>query len=136
MANEEPEQATSYLYYEKNSPCFLWTLVLAPCLMPVVWKYSVALTDTELSFGYSSGCMNVSFDRSSILEAEEINNINGFCDWGGYGIRKQLPSFDTGYIARNGPAVRIRVKRANGSETNYTFSCHDPEELVRLLTNY
>jgi hypothetical protein len=98
-------------------------------------KYHVTITENELSFGYSSGCMQVCFDRSCVLEAEEIANVNGFCEWGGYGIRKQLPSWDTGYIARNGPAVRVRVKLSNGKETNYTFSCHDPAEVVRILTN-
>ena len=78
--------------------------------------------------------MQISFDRSQVLEAEEIDRINGFLDWGGYGIRKQLPSWDTGYIARNGPAVRISVKAANGKEKKYTFSCHDPAEVVRVLT--
>jgi hypothetical protein len=97
-------------------------------------KYHVTVTANELSFGYSSGCMQTSFDRSAILEAEVIEHVNGFCEWGGYGIRKQLPSWDTGYIARNGPAVRVKVKLSNGKETNYTFSCHDPAEVVRILT--
>lgn len=30
-------QITTYFYREKTSPCFLWTLILAPCLMPTVW---------------------------------------------------------------------------------------------------
>jgi hypothetical protein len=97
-------------------------------------KYHVTVTANELSFGYSSGCMQVTFDRSQVLEAEEIDKVNGFCEWGGYGIRKQLPSWETGYIARNGPAVRIKVKTSNGKETHYTFSCHDPAEVVRVLT--
>lgn len=158
MAPSEQPVSVIYLYREKSAPCFLWTLVLAPCLCPMVWyvcllsvgeclsvynlislipsnrKYHVTITENELSIGYSSGCMQVSFDRSCILEAEEIPHINGLCEWGGYGIRKQLPSWDTGYIARNGPGVRVRVKRVNGKETNYFFSCHDPAEVVRILT--
>lgn len=94
----------------------------------------MTITANELSFGYSSGCMQASFDRSQVLEAEEIERVNGFMDWGGYGIRKQLPTWDTGYIARNGPAVRIRVKASTGKEKMYTFSCHDPAEVVRVLT--
>jgi hypothetical protein len=80
--------------------------------------------------------MQLSIDRALILEAEEIEYVNGFCEWGGYGIRKQIPSWDTGYIARNGPAVRIRIQRSatNGKEANYIFSCHDPTEVVRILT--
>lgn len=79
--------------------------------------------------------MNNTLDRSEILEAEEIEHVNGFMEWGGYGIRKQLPSWDTGYIARNGSAVKIKVQRENGKETHYTFSCKDPEEVVKLLTS-
>jgi hypothetical protein len=94
----------------------------------------VTLTRNELSFGYSSGCMQTSFDRSTILEAEEVDHVNGFMQWGGYGIRYQFPHFDVGYIARNGPAVKIKVKLAGGKERYYTLSCHDPAELVRLLT--
>jgi len=96
----------------------------------------VTVTAHELSFGYSSGCMQNSVDRSQILEAEVIKHVNGFLDWGGYGIRKQLPSWDTGYIARNGPAVRIKIKDAkSGKEKNYTFSCRDPEQVVSILTS-
>ena len=51
--------------------------------------------------------MQITFDRSQILEAEEIDRINGFLDWGGYGIRKQLPTWDTGYISlRSGAGAR------------------------------
>jgi hypothetical protein len=78
--------------------------------------------------------MQATIERANILEAEALEHINGFLDWGGYGIRKQLPSWDTGYVARNGPAVRVRVKLTSGKETNYTFSCRDPDEVVRLLT--
>jgi hypothetical protein len=29
--------AADVLYEEKYQPCFIWTLVLAPCFMPFVW---------------------------------------------------------------------------------------------------
>jgi hypothetical protein len=29
--------AEDVLYHEEYTPCFLWTLVLAPCFMPFVW---------------------------------------------------------------------------------------------------
>ena len=93
----------------------------------------MTVTATELSFGFSSGCMQNTFAREDILEAEEVEHIHGFFDWGGYGIRKQLPSWDTGYIARNGPGVKIKVKKSNGKEACYTFSCHDPAAVVNLL---
>jgi hypothetical protein len=95
----------------------------------------VTVTEHEVSFGYSSGCMQNTIDRSNILEAQVIEYVNGFCEWGGYGIRKQLPNWDTGYIARNGAAVLIRVKRNNGTETNYTFSCFDPTQVVQILNS-
>jgi hypothetical protein len=31
------EVKTNYLYEEEYQPWFVWTLILAPCLMPVVW---------------------------------------------------------------------------------------------------
>jgi hypothetical protein len=74
-------------------------------------------------------CVN----RSDIVSVEVIEHINGFMDWGGYGIRKQLPSWDTGYIARNGPGVRMVLKE-NGKELCYTFSCRDPNDVVNILT--
>ena len=29
--------AADVVYEERYTPCFLWTLVLAPCFMPFVW---------------------------------------------------------------------------------------------------
>ena len=37
VATATSEQPVIYLYREKNAPCFLWTLALAPCLCPMVW---------------------------------------------------------------------------------------------------
>ena len=38
---EQPVVVTSVtstaLYEENMRPCFVWTLILAPCLMPTVW---------------------------------------------------------------------------------------------------
>ena len=53
----------------------------------------------------------------------------------GFGIRKQLPSWETGYIARNGPGVRMTFKdSASGKDLAVTFSCKDPNKVVDLLT--
>jgi hypothetical protein len=66
---------------------------------------------------------------------EAIEHINGLCEWGGYGIRKQLPDWETGYIARNGPGVRMTFLDGNsGKELAVTFSCKDPDTVVTLLT--
>jgi hypothetical protein len=37
MVPLEQPATVIYLYREKNAPCFLWTLALAPCLCPMVW---------------------------------------------------------------------------------------------------
>jgi hypothetical protein len=79
--------------------------------------------------------MRKSVNRSDIVSVEVIDHINGFLDWGGYGIRKQLPSWDTGYISRNGPGVRMVMKDpTSGKELCYTFSCRDPNDVVNILT--
>jgi hypothetical protein len=36
--------AEDVLYHEEYTPCFLWTLVLAPCFMPFVWCVLRSLT--------------------------------------------------------------------------------------------
>lgn len=73
-------------------------------------------------------------NRSDIISCEVIEHINGICEWGGYGIRKQLPTWDTGYIARNGPGVEVIIKGPDNKELHYTFSCHEPQQVVSLLT--
>eukprot|EP00977_Amphora_coffeiformis_P006448 scaffold1378_cov160-Amphora_coffeaeformis.AAC.4 len=64
---------------------------------------------------------------------EAIPHIKGVIDWGGYGIRKKLSTWETGYIARNGPGIRMRFLDSDGKEKYVTFSCFDPEKLVTLL---
>jgi hypothetical protein len=81
--------------------------------------------------------MRKTVNRTDIISVEIVDHINGFMDWGGYGIRKQLPSWDTGYIARNGPGVRIVIKHPTTSnkELSYTFSCHNPNDVANILTS-
>lgn len=88
----------------------------------------------NLSFGYSAKCGQLTLERKSIKTAEVIAHINGLCEWGGYGIRKQLPSWETGYITKNGPGVRLTYNTPDGKEKAVTFSCADPEQLVNYLT--
>lgn len=52
----------------------------------------MTVTHTELRFGYSAECAAKVIDRSQITTVEVKERIHGLCDWGGYGIRKQLPS--------------------------------------------
>jgi len=42
MAHQPDDAVVTYYYREKTAPCFLWTLALAPCLMPTVWYVHVA----------------------------------------------------------------------------------------------
>lgn len=49
--------------------------------------------------------------------------------------RKQLPSWETGYIAKNGPGVRLTFKEpGTNKELAVTFTCEDPNKIVELLT--
>jgi hypothetical protein len=98
-------------------------------------EYHVVVTSTQLCIGYSAGCMQVTVDRSRILTVESIPKIQPWCDWGGYGIRKQLPSWETGYIAAAGPGVRMTMRDDKGHEKAYTFTCQDAEKVVTLLTS-
>jgi len=122
--------STVYSILEKTIPI---TLTLSYCIV-FYRNYHVTVTASELSFGYSCGCATRTVDRSQILTVESIPLIKPFLDWGGYGIRKQLPSWETGYIGKKGPGVRITLKDENGKEQYYTFTCDDPEQVVTLLT--
>lgn len=103
--------------------------------MPVVWKYHVRVTESTLSIGYSSGCSSLTVDRSKILTVEALEDVRPLLDWGGWGIRKQLPSWDTGYIPRRGPGVRMEIQGDKGKKYAYTFICMDAEACVTALSN-
>ena len=96
--------------------------------------YHVIVTESTLSIGYSMDCAALTVDRNKIQTVEVLPNINPICDWGGYGIRKQLPSWDTGYIVKKGPGIRMVILRPNGKEAAYAFNCEDPERVASLLT--
>ena len=64
---------------------------------------------------------------------EPIELIRPFLEWGGYGVRKQLPDWETGYIVEKGPGVRMIYRNADGKETPVTFSCRDPDTLCNLM---
>lgn len=108
--------------------------LLANSLLSYVRNYHVRVTTKELSFGYSADCVQKTVDRAQIQHAEVVERINGLCDWGGYFIRKQLPSWETGYIPKNGSGVRMIMRNSNGKEQAYTFICDEPETVVRILT--
>jgi hypothetical protein len=92
------------------------------------------VTVDSLEFGFSANCMSIKIPKENIEELESIV-VNPLCDWGGYGIRKQLPAWDTGYMTRKGPAVRVQFRDSRTNKTlNHTFCCDDPEQVIALLT--
>lgn len=92
------------------------------------------VTTTELSFGYSAKAAQMNLSRSQLDSVEVIDHINGLCEWGGWGIRKQLPSWETGYLPRNGSGIRITMKDEHGKEKAYTFICNEAEKVANILT--
>ena len=119
------------LYYEEYHPPFLPVLAILPFLLPFFWTYSVRVFDAQLDFGYSSGLTHKNMDRSLVLSAEPIDHVNGLSQWGGWGIRKNL-QWETGYIASNGPAVRIKTKDKGRT---YVFNCKDPQRVCQILNS-
>jgi hypothetical protein len=94
------------------------------------------VSNDTLEYGYSAQCMSMRVDRSMISEIEKIDLIRPYMDWAGYGIRKQLPAWDTGYISKKGPGIRITFKDVsnNNKEMNHTFCCNDPDKVIQILT--
>lgn len=119
------------LYYEESHPPFLPGLAILPFLLPFFWTYSVQVSGAQVDFGYSSGLTHKRMDRSLVLSAEPIGHVNGFSQWGGWGIRKNL-RWETGYIASNGPAVRVKTKDKGGT---YVFNCKDPQLVCQILNS-
>ena len=75
--------------------------------------------------------------------------MNGLTSWGGWGIRFNLRG-EIGYIAKNGPAVRIEVnnkKENNNTADNnddddyakakvYVFNCDEASRVCQILNGY
>ncbi len=116
------------LYHEEYFPPFLPALLILPFLLPFFWRYRVTVSRDQVVFGYSSSWTRKSLDRSTIISAEPIQHINGLLHWGGWGIRMQLGTWATGYIARNGPGVRVKTK-----DKSYVFNCKDPQHVCAIL---
>uniref|UniRef100_A0A7S1VVB9 Uncharacterized protein n=1 Tax=Grammatophora oceanica TaxID=210454 RepID=A0A7S1VVB9_9STRA len=122
-----------FLYHEESTPPFLPVLAILPFLLPVFWKYHVTVTqDKELSFGYSWASVNkILITTDMVGKATPLEEVHALKHWGGWGIRKNL-KWDTGYIARNGPGVKIQVGTKEKSHT-YVFNCQEPEKLCSIL---
>ena len=117
------------LYYESYRPPFLPLLAILPFLLPLFWRYSVKVTKDQVVFGYSSSWTRKCVDRSMILSADPIDHVNGLLQWGGWGIRKKLGSWETGYISTNGPAVRIKTTENKA----FLFNCKEPDLVCDIL---
>jgi hypothetical protein len=123
-----PDESSMVLYHEKWLPPFLPVLVLAPFLLPMFWNFSVSVTSSHLVFGYSWGVTQASLSRETIVDAQVVKEIHGLYQWGGWGIRKNL-SWETGYIAKNGPGVKVTTADAGV----YVFNCNDPDKVCEIL---
>lgn len=60
----------------------------------------------------------------------ESCTINGLSDWGGWGIRLSWNQDGWGYIAENGPGIKILDGE---SKKYYTFSCENPNKLIEAF---
>lgn len=116
------------LYSERSTPPFFPVLVIVFPILPFFRTYSVEIYTDRLIFGYSSGMTRKVVERSQVLSAEPIDHVNGLYSWGGWGIRKNL-KWETGYIARNGPAVRIKTT----DNQTYVFNAKDPKRVCDIL---
>jgi hypothetical protein len=131
-------------YSESYRPPFLPLLLLVFPIMPLFWTYHVLVTKDTLSFGYSSRLTMRTVNRGDngdngeevIESAVPIDYINGLTSFGGWGIRLNL-SGDVGYIANNGPAVKIilLVDQEKNKRRTYVFNCEDPQKVCDLLKN-
>jgi hypothetical protein len=119
-------------YYETFQPLFFF-------------PYSVTVTKSSVSFGYYFWLFTQMVDRSRIVSATPLEDVKGLREWGGWGIRLRRIDghWETGYVARNGGAVKIEVKSGDDDDSSssssssswYVFTCKDPQKVCDLLSN-
>jgi hypothetical protein len=113
---------------------------------PFFFPYTVTVTKDHISFGYYFGCFTKTIDRSvtSVVKAQSIDHVKGFREWGGWGIRYRRHDghWETGYIAKNGTAVKLTLLQENSNNNNnnrdsnqsyYVFTCSDPKKVCDIL---
>jgi hypothetical protein len=141
--------AAVVLYSEAYPPPFWPALILVFPLAPLFWMYHVKLVTTNdekndndndgkaakllLSFGYNVGIVTQTIETSHIDTVEKIGHISGLWQWGGWGIRKNL-QWETGYICKNGPGVKVILKKEYGGSV-FVFNCDDPDQLCQFLSS-
>ena len=135
FADQQPStDEDEWLYQEEYQPPFLPALIIAFPILPFFWRYHVRVSRKQLSFGYNYGVTAHQVNKSEIVEVSPIDHVNGLLEWGGWGIRKNL-RWETGYIAKNGSAIRIVTKDASsGTKKAFVFNCEDPKTVCELLT--
>mmetsp|Transcript_10835 Transcript_10835/g.18489 ORF Transcript_10835/g.18489 Transcript_10835/m.18489 type:complete len:147 (+) Transcript_10835:6-446(+) len=126
---------SSIIYHENYPPPWRPLLIIVFPLLPIFWTYQINITETTLTFGYSYASTTINLN--DIISATPIDNVNGLRSWGGWGIRFNLRG-ETGYICKNGSAVKIAVKMKdkNGGECApkiYVFSCDEASRVCHIL---
>ena len=132
---------SSTIYHEQFAPPWRILLAVVFPIAPIFWNYRVDITKRTLTVGYSYCYSDI--DRNDILSATPIDHVNGLKEWGGWGLRYNL-KWETGYIVKNGSAVRIEVrKKASGGDsaadddtTNakvYVFNTDEPKKVCDIL---
>jgi hypothetical protein len=111
---------------------------------PFFFPYTVTVTKHQISFGYYFWVFTKTIHRSvtSIVNAQCIDDVKGFREWGGWGIRfrRYDGHWETGYIAKNGPAVKLTLLHDHNSNNNqdanesyYVFTCSNPQKVCDIL---
>lgn len=135
MANDNDtpshQSSESWDYEEEYNPPFLPALILFPPLAPCFWKYHVRMNHEKLSLGYSY-FFRQEIQISQVIKAEAIDHVNGLFEWGGWGYRKNL-QWHTGYISKNGPAVRLTFKDEENKEVVIWFNCENPAKICEMI---
>ena len=141
---EEPMATTSSAaevevpttYFEEYVPPFFPVLILAFPVMPFFYKYHVRIDDENnvLSFGYNTWLTSSKkYDISKDIESVEvIDYINGLKEFGGWGIKMKLFTCATGYIAKNGPGIKLTT---SNKRNVYYFNCDNPQQVCDIINN-
>ena len=141
----QDDSSPEVVYEEEYATPFLPVLALFPPALPFFWRYHVRITAESLSFGYNTGLTCKTTNRGDIVQATPVPHVRGLLEWGGWGIRLNLRG-ETGYIAKNGPAVRVVLQKnrhsdeeavssaeENSKTSVYVFNCEDPSTVCDLL---
>ena len=140
FSDNDPVSTT---YHEQFAPPWRILLAVVFPIAPIFWNYRVDITKQTLTMGYSYCYSDI--DRNDILSATPIDHVYGLKEWGGWGLRYNL-KWETGYIVKNGSAVRIEVRKkassgdgaADDDDTNvkvYVFNTDEPKKVCDILND-